>query len=211
MFTGLVEAVGTVSAIRKMGNSIMLCMRPSCDFETAIGDSVCVSGVCLTVVQNNRDICFDISPETMRSTSLGALRVNEIVNLERSMRLSDRLGGHIVTGHVDGTGTVRSVRQEGDYTFFTFDAPLDILKYTVKKGSIAVDGISLTVVNVDGGSFSVALIPHTLKVTAIGKKAAGDRVNLEADIIGKYVEKFLSGSEDGRLMNLLREQGYTHE
>lgn len=211
MFTGLVETVGTVSAIKNIGNSIMLCMRPSCDFETAAGDSVCVSGVCLTIVQNNRDICFDISPETMRSTSLGDLRVNDTVNLERAMRLSDRLGGHMVTGHVDGTGTVRSRHQDGEYTFFTFDAPRDILKYTVKKGSIAVDGISLTVVNVDSRSFSVAIIPHTIKVTSLGTRGVGDRVNLEADIIGKYVEKFLSGSEDVRLMNLLREQGYTHE
>jgi riboflavin synthase len=138
--------------------------------------------------------------------------VGNRVNLERALRLSDRLGGHIVTGHVDGIGVIKEKRMAGEYTFYTFDAPSDILKYIVKKGSITVDGISLTVVDLDTRSFNVAIIPHTLTATNLGEKGIGDRVNLEADIIGKYVERLLGkkGPDTG-LMDLLKEEGFVHE
>jgi len=135
--------------------------------------------------------------------------VSDQVNLERALRLSDRLGGHIVTGHADGTGTIRDKKQAGEYTFYTFESSPEILKYVVKKGSIAVDGISLTVVDINNRSFSVAIIPHTLKATNLGEKGIGDKVNIEVDIIGKYVEKLLNRENtDKGLMELLKEEGF---
>jgi len=209
MFTGLIEAVGTVTSVKNTGKVIKLSVKPPVDFETQLGESVSVNGVCLTVTKHNGDISFDISPETLRSTNLGKLKTSDRVNLERALRLSDRLGGHIVTGHVDGTGTVREKKQIGEYTFYTFESPPELLKYIVQKGSIAVDGISLTVVEVDNRSFSVAIIPHTLAATNIGDKDIGDIVNLEVDIIGKYVEKFLNRTDsDSTLMTLLKEKGF---
>jgi len=209
MFTGLVEIQGTVTSVRETGNGIGLSLRPMSVYELLPGDSVSVNGVCLTVTKHNGEISFDVSPETMRSTNLGELKHGDTVNLERALRLSDRLGGHIVSGHVDNVGSVREIRKTGDYTFYTFDAPGDILKYVVKKGSIAIDGISLTVVDLDNTSFSVAIIPHTLTATNIGRKRIGDRVNLEVDIIGKYVEKLLGKNDSGsNLIGLLKEKGF---
>ncbi|MBI5740932.1 MAG: riboflavin synthase [Nitrospirae bacterium] len=212
MFTGLVETIGTVAAVEKTANGIRLSVMPLVEFDLQIGDSVSVNGVCLTVTKlltHDSKLCFDVSPETLRSTNLGELKVRDRVNLERALRLSDRLGGHIVTGHVDGVGTVRNRRQAGEYTFYTIEAPAEVLRYIVKKGSVTIDGISLTVVELVGGTFSVAIIPHTLKATTIGDKGTGDRVNLEADIIGKYVEKFLSREDsDAKLMELLKEGGF---
>ncbi len=212
MFTGLIESLGTVSSITRTANGIRLSLKPSDPFELHIGDSISVNGVCLTATTDSGDIAFDVSPETMKSTNLGELTVGNRVNLERAMRLSDRLGGHIVTGHVDGVGTIREKRQSGEYTFYTFETPPPVTKYLVKKGSVAVDGISLTVVETDSRGFSVAIIPHTLAVTNLGDKGMRDRVNLEADIIGKYVEKFVSRSgSDSNLMELLSEKGFTNE
>jgi riboflavin synthase len=209
MFTGLVEVTGTVISVRNTGNGIRLSIKPPTDFEVQLGDSISVNGVCLTVTKHNGDISFDVSPETLRSTNLGTLKTGDRVNLERALRLSDRLGGHIVTGHIDGTGSIREKKQAGEYTFYTFESPPEILKYIVKKGSVAVDGISLTVVEVDNRSFSVAIIPHTLAATNIGDKNVGDMVNLEVDIIGKYVEKFLNRTDsDSTLMTLLKEKGF---
>ncbi|RJQ18667.1 MAG: riboflavin synthase [Nitrospiraceae bacterium] len=214
MFTGLVETMGTVNSIEKKGNGIRMSVRPATDFEVQTGDSVSVNGVCLTVTNTAEGgpryaPAFDVSPETMRSTNLGELKVRDKVNLERALRLSDRLGGHLVTGHVDGVGTIRDKRTAGEYTFYTFEAPPEVLRYIVKKGSVAIDGISLTVTETDNRSFSVAIIPHTLKATDIGDKGIGDRVNLEADIIGKYVEKFLGGKgNDKGLMELLKQEGF---
>jgi riboflavin synthase len=210
VFTGIVENTGRVTALKKTGSGIKLTLRPDNAMEVQLGDSVSVNGVCLTVVENSKTIAFEVSPETMRSTNLGNLNVNDRVNLERALRLNDRLGGHIVTGHVDGVGTVIDKRPEGEYTFYTFEASSEILRYTVKKGSIAVDGISLTVTGHNSRSFSVAMIPHTLHATTIGEKGVGDTVNLETDIIGKYVERFIGGDKaDVKLMTLLKEEGFT--
>jgi len=212
MFTGLVETFGAVTAVRNTGNGIRLSVKPLSEFEVGLGDSVSVNGVCLTVTKHNGDISFDVSPETVRSTNLGNLKISDKINLERALRLSDRLGGHLVTGHVDGIGTIRNKKQAGEYTFYTFEAPAEILRYIVKKGSVAIDGISLTVVDLDHGSFSVAIIPHTAAATNIGEKSIGERVNLEADIIGKYVEKLLGKKDtDSHLMGLLKEKGFINE
>ena len=210
MFTGLIENIGTVSSIKRAGGGLKISIYPESVIELQIGDSVSINGACLTVVETGRDIAFEVSPETLRNTTIGELKVNDKVNIERALRLSDRLGGHLVTGHIDGIGVIIDKRQEGEYTFYTFEAPPEILKYTVKKGSIAVDGISLTVIGLDMKSFTVAIIPHTLTATNIGSKGIGDKVNLEVDIIGKYVEKFVSKqNNDPGLMELLEEKGFT--
>ncbi len=222
MFTGLVETFGTISAVKDAGNGIRLSVKPLTDFEVQSGDSVSVNGVCLTVTEYGKgvsqyaptssELSFDVSPETLRSTNLGELRIGDKVNLERALRLSDRLGGHIVTGHVDGIGKIREKKEVGEYTFYSFESPAEILGYVVKKGSIAVDGVSLTVTDLDRRSFSVAIIPHTLAATNIGDKRIGDKVNLEADIIGKYVEKLLGKKDsDSGLMELLKEKGFVNE
>jgi riboflavin synthase len=186
-----------------------LSMKPSSNMDVKIGDSIAVNGVCLTATTDQGSIVFDVSPETMKSTNLGELKVNQKVNLERALRLSDRLGGHIVTGHVDAVGKIRERRPEGEYTFYTFDAPPEVLRYIVKKGSVAIDGISLTVTGLDSGSFSVAIIPHTLTATNLGDKNKGSSVNIEIDIIGKYVEKFLGNKDNSKgLESLLKEEGF---
>lgn len=196
--------------MEKTSNGMRLSMKPSTDMEVQIGDSIAVNGVCLTATTDKKDIIFDVSPETMRSTNLGELKVNQKVNLERALRLSDRLGGHMVTGHVDAVGKIRERRPEGEYTFYTFEAPSEILKYIVKKGSVAIDGISLTVTGLDSSSFSVAIIPHTLTATNLGDKKKGDTVNIEIDIIGKYVEKLLGNAGNKKdLGSLLKESGFT--
>lgn len=210
MFTGLVENTGRLTSLKKMQGGMKLVLQPETVMDVQIGESISVNGICLTVIECNREIAFQVSPETLKSTNLGELQVNDRVNLERALRLSDRLGGHIVTGHVDGVGTMIDKKPAGEYTFFTFEAPPEILQYTVHKGSIAVDGISLTVTGLDRRSFSVAIIPHTFSATNIGEKKIGDRVNLEADIIGKYVEKFLRRDDTGgKLMDMLTAEGFT--
>ncbi len=212
MFTGLVETKEAVSSVINTGNGIRLTVTQQADFDLQLGESVAVNGVCLTVIKHKGEISFDVSPETLKSTNIGELKVGDKVNLERALKLSDRLGGHLVTGHVDGTGTIRDKRLSGEYTFYTFDSSEEILKYIVQKGSIAVDGISLTVVGLDNRSFSVAIIPHTLAATNIGDKGMGDRVNLEVDIIGKYVEKFVAGKESvSGLADMLKEKGFVNE
>jgi len=212
MFTGIVEGTGVVTSIKRMGKGINLSLKPFPGFESHIGDSVSVNGVCLTVVKAGEDVVFNISPETLRNTNLGDLKINERVNLERAMRMGDRFGGHIVTGHVDGVGVLIERKVEGEYTHYRFGVSDQILRYTVTKGSVAVDGISLTVTGLDNGSFSVAIIPHTLRVTNIGERKRGDRVNIEVDIIGKYIERFMRGREkDEDLMSLLIERGFVEK
>ena len=203
--------MGIITSLKKTGNGVRLSLKPSIEFELNTGDSVSVNGVCLTVTGHKGEVSFDISPETLQSTNLGELKVSDRVNLERALRLSDRLGGHIVTGHVDGNGTITGKKPVGEYTFYTFDTSAEILKYIVKKGSIAVDGISLTVIELNNRSFSVAIIPHTLTATNLGSKGIGDKVYLEVYIIGKYVENLLGKKDsDSGLMDLLKEEGFTN-
>ena len=209
MFTGLVERSGEVSLMKKTPTGARLVVKADLGRDVKIGDSIAVNGVCLTVVNFGSGIAFDISLETMKSTNLGNLKVGDRVNLERALTLTDRLGGHIVTGHVDAVGTIIERRQTGEYTYYRIEVPEGVMRYLVKKGSVAVDGISLTVVSLDETSFTVAIIPHTIKVTNIGDKTAGGTVNIEADILGKYVERFLSREKkDLGLMETLMKEGY---
>ena len=170
MFTGIIETPGIITSLDTTASGLRLSVRPLSALDLRTGDSVSVNGVCLTATTEKEPLLFDVSPETMRSTNLGELKINEKVNLERALRLSDRLGGHIVSGHVDATGLIRGRKEAGDYTFYTFGASQDILRYIVKKGSVAIDGISLTVTDLDQQSFSVAIIPHTMTVTNLGEK-----------------------------------------
>ena len=191
MFTGLVREVGTVVSFE--GGRL----RVESAIEAAVGDSIAIDGVCLTVVEGDgRTLGFDAVPETLARTTLGRLAAGGRVNLEPALRAGEPLGGHYVQGHVDGVGTIRSVEPEGDGRRAWVDAPEAILRYCVEKGSITVDGVSLTVAAVDGAGFEVALVPHTLEVTTLGPAAAGDEVNLEVDVLAKYVEK-LAGLPSG--------------
>jgi len=190
VFTGLVREVGAVVAF---DGGRLTVEAPETAHGANLGDSVAIDGVCLTVVAcDDSSLSFDAVPETLARTSLGALAQGSQVNLEPALRAGDALGGHYVQGHVDGVGSVRSVEPEGDGTRMAFDAPPDILRYVVEKGSIALQGTSLTVAAVDERGFEVALIPHTLAATTLGALQPGDRVNLEADVLAKYVEKLLS-------------------
>ncbi len=194
MFTGIVEEIGTVTQIKKGQNSSVLSIQGSRIFEDLhMGDSVAVNGVCLTVSGLNRQsFDADTTSETLARTSLGALRTGSNVNLERAMSSNGRFGGHIVTGHVGGIGTIMQIRRDDRTVWITFSAGPEILKYIIEKGSIAVDGISLTVALMNSDSFSVAIIPHTEKSTTLLSKTQGESVNLECDMIGKYVERFIT-------------------
>lgn len=193
MFTGIVEELGTIRAVRRGAASAVLSIGASEVLsDLKIGDSVAVNGVCLTVTSlDDGGFTADVMHETLGRSSLGALIPGSRVNLERAMPANGRFGGHIVSGHIDGTGKVASVRPDDNALWYTIYAAPELLRYIVEKGSITIDGISLTVAAVDETSFSVSLIPHTAAVTTLGKKRAGDTVNLETDIIGKYVEKLL--------------------
>src|SRR4029079_10442006 len=193
MFTGLVREVGKVVSFED-GR-----LRVESTIAASVGDSVAIDGVCLTVVDGDRStLAFDAVPETLARTTLAALGPGEPVNREPALLAGEALGGHYVQGHVDGVGRVRSVDDEGEGRRVWFDAPPGLLRYCVEKGSIAVDGVSLTVAGLDDDGFAVALVPHTLEATTLGKAASGDAVNLEADVLAKYVER-LAGlrSDDG--------------
>src|SRR5215204_1014137 len=193
MFTGLVREVGEVVSVEGDGRGVRLAVRaPLTAADAAVGDSVAISGVCLTVVEApDGVVTFDAVPETLARTTLGRLNSGAHVNLEPALRAGDPLGGHYVQGHVDGVGTVRSVEAEGDGQRLWIDADATILRYLVGKGSITVEGVSLTVAGLDAQGFAVALVPHTLEVTTLGRVAPGDRVNLETDVLAKYVERLL--------------------
>ena len=218
MFTGIVEEVGTIARIQRGQRSCVLTVNCSLVLEgTAVGDSIAVNGVCLTVVSlSGQAFSADVMAETMNRSGLGQLAPGSRVNLERAMPADGRFGGHIVSGHIDGTGTIRAVTQDDIAVWYTVEAAPSILRYVVEKGSIAMDGISLTVAGVDADSFRVSVIPHTQAVTALRGKGPGDRLNLECDLIGKYVEKLLQPAPaeekkpaGGRLTEaFLREYGY---
>ena len=189
MFTGIVEEVGVVAKISGNGMTVRATKVTE---DMKLGDSIAVNGACLTAVSFDRtEFSVDLSPETMRRTSLGQLSVGGPVNLERALLASDRMGGHIMQGHVDGTGRVMSTKTDGDSTIFRIRVPKRLNRYIVEKGFVAVDGISLTVVKRGASSFTLAVIPYTLKNTNLAALSVGDRVNLEADILAKYVESLL--------------------
>jgi riboflavin synthase len=193
MFTGIVEESGRVGRVERRGDHARMVVAARVVLEDAhLGDSICVNGCCLTVTScDGGQFAVDVAPETLRVTNLGDLRPGDGVNLERSVRLNDRLGGHLVSGHVDGTATVTGVRDEGNARIFTFTADPVLTRQMIQRGSVAIDGISLTLIAVDEGSFSVSIIPHTLEVTTLGHRRLGDTVNIETDLIGKYVLSFL--------------------
>ena len=189
MFTGIVEEVGVVAKISDNGMTVRATQVTE---DLKLGDSIAVNGTCLTAVSFDRtEFSVDLSPETMRRTSLGQLSVGGPVNLERALLASDRMGGHIVQGHVDGTGRVMSTKRDRDSTIFRIRVPKRLNRYIVEKGFVAVDGISLTVVKRGASSFTLAVIPYTLANTNLAALSVGDRVNLEADILAKYVESLL--------------------
>lgn len=197
MFTGIVEEKGNVRGVSVSGPWGRLTIGASTVLEgTREGDSIAVNGVCLTVTRLARgEFTADVMAETMRRTNLGLLRHGDQVNLERAMAAGGRFGGHIVSGHVDGTGTILNMAREGNAVWITIEAPAAVAELIVEKGSITIDGISLTVAEAGGRAFCVSVIPHTGSETTLLAKRAGDTVNLESDIIGKYVKKLLSGSE----------------
>ena len=215
MFTGIIVEMGTVAALRRKqagaSLSVSSLLLPE---ESEIGDSIAVSGACLTVVGKDRNmLSFDLSDETLISTTLGGFRPGDKANLEPSLRADGKLGGHFVTGHVDAVGRIRSKSLVGDACRIVIDSPVKVAGLLVEKGSVAVDGISLTVVDVSEDSFSVVIIPHTAAVTTLGLKNPGDAVNLEADIIGKYVARFIGrGVEkkegDESLLESLKNAGF---
>ncbi len=201
MFTGLVGGLGKVQKLQKVATSYQLTID-SQQYASIlkIGDSIAVNGVCLTVVINNgHQFTVDVMPETVRNTIIGSLQSGERVNLERTLRMADGLDGHIVTGHVEGIGTISKIATEGFAHVITIQTPSALLKYIVSKGSIAIDGISLTVTQVKQDSFSVSIIPHTMQETTLGFKTVGAKVNLETDILAKYVEKMLGQNTTGGL------------
>jgi len=197
MFTGLIEDVGEIRRMQGGEQSAILTVETNLPLQTMQrGASIAVNGTCLTIVKKSRGtFTVDVSPETLKRTSLQNLTTGSLVNLERPMQLQDRLGGHLVTGHVDGLGVVESVVHKGEFVFFSFAVPSRIGLLLVGKGSVAVDGISLTVNECSPRRFSVAIIPYTLKHTNLRARRVGDKVNIEADLIGKYVYKFLTSMD----------------
>ncbi len=195
MFTGLVETLGSVLSILPEGPGVRLTLRSGLlAADAKLGDSIAVNGCCLTVVEQQADdLVFEAGSETLKRTNLGELTAGSSVNLERALRAGDRLGGHYVTGHIDALGKVASIRQEGDWAFYYFEVPAALIWQMASKGSVAVDGVSLTLVEVDNhrNQFSVALIPHTLSVTTLGQRREGSLVNIETDLLAKYVEQQL--------------------
>ena len=211
MFTGIIEEMGSVKTLRRNAGGARLSISASVVLDhTSLGDSICVNGVCLTVVEMSaNDFSADIAVETLKVTNLGDLKIGAKVNLERALQLSARIGGHLVSGHVDAVGRIREKREEGNGWRIAIDAPDAALKYIILKGSITVDGISLTVADLDKSGFSIAMIPHTAKLTTLGFKSAGDSVNLETDLIGKYVERLLSGRlQAGVSLDMLKKTGF---
>jgi len=217
MFTGIIEEVGILEEF-STGNGFGV-MQIKCSEvlkETRIGDSIATNGVCLTVKEkNDNSFKAEVMGETLAKSNLGNLKVGDRLNLERALRLSDRLGGHIVSGHIDGVGTIVSIEEESNGTWFTISAPKEVLRYIIYKGSIGIDGISLTVAYVDDEVFKVSVIPHTLDNTILPHKKVNSKVNLECDLVGKYVEKLFGGKDEKEeaeksniTMEFLRNNGF---
>lgn len=198
MFTGIIEEIGTITAVRKSPLDAKLTISAEKIFsDLKIGDSVAVNGVCLTASDiSENTFTADVMNETFHRSSLSKLKPGSHVNLERAMAADGRFGGHIVAGHVDGTGIITNIKKDDNAVWYTISAENSIMKYIIEKGSVAIDGISLTVAEVSKDSFSVSVIPHTAKETILSQKKTGDTVNLENDLIGKYVEKLLNFNDD---------------
>lgn len=195
MFTGIIEAMGHVEALKSNAQGARLFMRPEGELSCALGDSLSVSGACLTVAAMDSGVYeFDLSHETLKLTILGALLPGDLVNLERALKVGDRLGGHFVSGHVDGIGSVKNVRKAGDGAEMEFIVPVDLALYVAQKGSISVDGVSLTSFSPSKDGFTVALIPHTLLNTTLGHRKPGDAVNLEVDLLARHVKRLMEFS-----------------
>ncbi|HPD01353.1 MAG TPA: riboflavin synthase [Acetivibrio sp.] len=217
MFTGIIEEIGIVDGIKSGSMSVKLSIkcRKIMD-DVKIGDSISVNGICLTVTSRSFEgFTADVMPETMRRTNLGRLKTKDKVNIERALRLNDRLGGHIVSGHIDGTGVISDKGEEDNAIWLEICAAEDILRYIVQKGSVALDGTSLTVAYVDDKCFRVSLIPHTAGVTTLGTRKIGDIINIECDMLGKYVEKLIKtdyskerNTKKELTMDFLRENGF---
>lgn len=218
MFTGIIEELGRVRSLKNNNGFYKLDIECSKIIDgTKLGDSIAVNGVCLTVDELYEDyFVSDVMGETLSKTNIKDLSFGSYVNLERALRLEDRLGGHLVSGHVDGIGEIINIKAEDDGTWFSIRAPENTLKYIIYKGSICIDGTSLTVAYVDSSSFKVSIIPHTLKNTILSYKKVNDHVNLECDLIGKYIEKLITGKNDNGsiqkksniTMEFLKENGF---
>ena len=215
MFTGIIQALGTVESIEKREGDVRLrvALGAMSGRGFAKGESIAVNGVCLTAIEPaDSQLVADVSRETLQHTTLGELEKGSSVNLEPALSASDRLGGHIVSGHVDGVGTLIEKKQDARSWRFVFEAPRDLAKYIARKGSITVDGISLTVNGVEGERFDVNIVPHTLEMTNLGNRKTGDRVNLEVDVVARYLERLLGADKTavagGVTRDLLRERGF---
>lgn len=210
MFTGLIEEIGSIQSIKSHGTSkqIVIACKDVLD-GVALGDSIATNGVCLTVcAYNDNAFTADVMVETVQKTNLSAIQAGDKVNLERALRLGDRLGGHFVSGHIDGTGNISSVRRLEHDTLIEISCSPDLLRFVVEKGSIGIDGISLTVASVSNKSFAVSIIPTTSSDTTLTNRKVGDIVNLECDMIGKYIYKFTSSDKQGVTLDLLKENGF---
>jgi len=210
LFTGLVAELGEVAGLAKGTATARLDIRSSLlSPDAATGDSIAVNGVCLTVVEKRGNLlAFDLSDETLKSTNLGRLGMKDRVNLEPSLRADSKMGGHFVTGHIDGVGKIKSKAVSGGVIKIVINSGGQITGFLIEKGSVAVDGVSLTVVEVFREGFSIVIIPHTAKMTTVGYREAGDSVNIEADILGKYVARFLGQRKDSGFMRTLVEEGF---
>ncbi len=215
MFTGIIEGKGKVLGVEyKEGGKRLSIELPPELTEIQLGDSININGACLTIVEKRGgSFAVDLSGETLERTNLGGLKEGDWVNLERALRLSDRLGGHIVTGHIDGFGEIVEKIRQREFYLIKIRIPSSIMKYVVPKGSIAVDGISLTVNEIEGDLIHITLIPYTIEKTTLTDKKVGDRVNIETDILGKYVEKMVGHLGEGKALNLnfLKEHGFIKE
>ena len=210
MFTGIIEDLGEVVGIERGENHARFAIKPTRQADSVrLGDSITVNGACLTVIHSeNHVFSFDVVYETLQKTALGALAIGDLVNLERSIPVNGRLDGHIVQGHIDGTGTIASIREIDNSFFIYIEALSSITRYIVRKGSIAVDGISLTVVEADERTFSVSIIPYTWEHTNLHARRAGDQVSLETDILARYIEKFVTAGDYGRMEPTARVNDY---
>lgn len=216
MFTGIIEEIGIIDSIQRGVKSAVLNIQANKVLtDIKIGDSINANGICLTVTKfDSKRFSVDAMSETIKSTNLNDLKPGSKVNLERALRISDRLGGHIVSGHIDGTGVIKDIKSDDNATWFSIKCDESISRYIIKKGSVAIDGISLTVADTNDQNFTISIIPHTAMATSLLEKNTGDRVNIECDMIGKYVEKFLSDKDQTKRDNnidleFLTKHGFT--